>query len=243
MSVRSPQTSARLAKAGPWALALLALPLGLTAQETTLNVTGVGVVEVAPDRARLNLAVETEAEGAREAGEANARLMERVIAALRGVGGAELRVETAGYGLSPRYAPRTGGEAQQIAGYTARNTVIVTLDDLALVGRLVDAALGAGANRVAGLTFELRDGEPHRQEALRRAVARARGEAEVMAEALGLRLGLPISVQGGADFPQPRSAFRMDSGMALMAESVVTPVEAGPQTVTATVSIQYRLHP
>lgn len=223
---------------------LFASPAGLVAQETTLNVSGSGYVEVAPDRARISFAVETEAEGAREAGEANARLMDRVIAALRETGIPELRIETSGYSLTPRYAPRSGNEPQRIAGYTARNAVQVIVDDVEAVGRLVDTALEAGANRVAGMSFEIRDTEPHRQEALRRAVATARGEAEAMAEALGMRLGSPVTIQGGANFPQPGPSFRGDIGMAMASmEAVPTPVEAGLQRVNATVTIQYRLHP
>lgn len=222
--------------------ALLA-PAPLAGQESHLDVNGSGFVEVAPDRARLAFAVETEAEGAREAGEANARLMDAVIRALRGTGVPELRIESTGYSLAPRYAPRRADEPQRIAGYTARNTVQVITDDVETVGRLVDAALAAGANRVAGMSFEIRDPEPHRQEALRRAVATARGEAEAIANALGLRLGAPVTVQGGASAGQPRPMMRaemMDMAMAMAPE---TPVEAGLQRVNANVSIRYRLHP
>ncbi|TVP48952.1 MAG: DUF541 domain-containing protein [Gemmatimonadales bacterium] len=215
----------------------------LAAQETTLNVNGSAFVEVAPDRARIAFAVETEAEGAREAGEANARLMDRVISGLRGTGIADLRIETSGYTLTPRYAPRQGDGPQRIAGYTARNSVQVIVDDVNVVGRLVDTALEAGANRVAGMSFEVRDTEPHRQEALRRAIAAARGEASAMAEALEMRLGNPVTVQGGADFPQPRMQFRGGADMAMAMEAAPTPVEAGLQRVSANVSIQYRLHP
>jgi uncharacterized protein len=227
-------------------LALLALSLAPAPahgqQLSTLNVGGEGTVEVSPDRARIVFAVETEAEGARETGEANARLMDRVISAIRGTGIPELRVETSGYSLTPRYAPRRDGEPQRIAGYTARNTVQVIVDDVDVVGRLVDTALEAGANRVAGLSFEIRDPEPHRQEALRLAVTRARAEAEVVAEALGMRLGDPITVQGGAQVPIPRGfAARGDMMMAM--EAAPTPVEAGLQQVTANVTIQYRLYP
>ncbi len=212
-------------------------------QQSTLNVSGEGVVEVSPDRARIVFAVETEAEGARETGEANARLMDRVISALRGTGIPDLRIETSGYSLTPRYAPRRDSEPQRIAGYTARNTVQVIVDDVEAVGRLVDTALEAGANRVAGLTFEIRDPEPHRQEALRRAVAKARGEAEVMAEALGMRLGDPITVQGGAQVPMPRGLSAMRGDVMMAMEAAPTPVEAGLQNVTANVTIQYRLYP
>ena len=47
-----------------------------------------------------------------------------------------------------------------------RNTVEVTMNDLSLIGRAIDAASQAGANNVQGLRFALQDQEPSRQQAL-----------------------------------------------------------------------------
>ncbi len=214
------------------------------AQETTLQVQGEGVVEVAPDRARISFAVETEAETAREAGEANARVMDRVVTALRESGIEGIRIETSGYMLQPRYRFVGTDRRQEIAGYSARNMVQVIADEVEEVGRIVDTALDAGANRVQQLVFEVRDAEPHRLEALRLSVEQARGEAEVMARALGMRLGDPSRVQGGAQRPSPimPGVFMRTEAMA-MADQPTTPVEAGTQRITASVSITYRLHP
>ncbi len=214
----------------------------LAAQESTLQVSGSGEVEVSPDRARISFAVETEAETAGAAGEANARLMDQVVSALRGTGIEPLRIESMGYQLQPRYRTVGDERLREIAGYTARNTLQAIVDDVDAVGRLVDTALDAGANRVAGLSFEIQDAEPHRLEALERAVNRARSEAEVMARALGMRLGEPSSVQGGAERPRPRPMMDM-ARMEMAMEAPTTPVEAGLQTVTASVTITYRLHP
>lgn len=231
-------------------LPLLLVPLflaghapGIASQDSTLQAQGSGEVEVAPDRARISFAVETEATTAQEAGQENARLMDRVMAAVRQAGPSEMRVETLGYQLEPRYRFVGDERRREIAGYTARNTLQVIVDEVELVGPLVDAALGAGANRVANLAFEIRDPEPHRLEALRQAVEQARGEARTMAEALGMRLGAPSRVQGGAERPTPRPvplAFRME---AAAVDAPTTPVEAGLQRITASVSITYQLHP
>jgi uncharacterized protein len=223
-------------------LVLGGAPVPAQAQDSVLEVQGRGEVEVSPDRARIVFAVESEAPTARDAGEANARLMDGVISSVRGLGVEGLRVETSGYTLVPRYG-QDADRRREIVGYTARNTLQVVADDVDAVGRLVDTALDAGANRVAGLGFEVRDPEPHRREALRRAVESARSEAQAMAEALGLRLGTPTRVQGGAERP-PIPFFPQVARMEAMAmDAPTTPVEAGIQTVSASVSITYRLHP
>jgi uncharacterized protein YggE len=211
-----------------------------------LTVTGVGEVDAAPDRVRILFAVETEGETAQEAGEKNATLMTAVTGAVRtaGEGVPGFRLETSGYALFPRYGPARANLPQEIVGYVARNTVEVTADDVTEAGALIDAALGAGANRVAGLNFVISDPEPFRHQAVTEAVTAARAEAEVMAAALGMRLGPPVDVQGGADtyYPVPMMDMAMRSGME-MAQAPPTPIEAGEQTITARVTIRFRLDP
>jgi len=206
-----------------------------------VTVTGTAEVEAQPDRARILFAVETEGATAQEAGERNATLMTAVTEALRTAGddAPGLRVETSGYSLAPRYGPVRPDQSREILGYTARNTVQVRVDEVERVGPLIDAALGAGANRVANLQFELRDPEPHRHEAVRLAVQRARAEAEVIADALGVPLGPALDVQGGADTFYPMQGFAgMERAMAMMD---ATPIEAGMQTISARVTIRFRL--
>lgn len=213
--------------------------------ESVIVVTGQAEVEAAPDRARIFLAVETEGPTAREAGEANADRMTSVADAVRAAGASieGLRVETSGYSLNPVYGPVAERRPREIAGYVARNTLRVTLDAVDGVGGLIDAALAAGSNRVAGLQFEVRDPEPYRSEALRQAIRTARSEAEVMAESLGMSLGPPIEVEGGAAIPSPRPFGQVGPERAFtMAEAAPTPIEAGVQMITARVTIRFRLN-
>lgn len=227
------------------ALLLLAGAAPLGAQMTHpepppfLQVSGTAEVSIPSDRAQVRFAVETEAPTAREASTENAERMERVMTALRGTGLEGLEIETSGYDLQPRYRRPDQTGTRTIDGYRALNHVEVTVDDVSGVGRLIDAAIGAGANRVAGLTFSARDTGPARQEAVRTAVLRAREEAEAMASALGARLGEPLEVQGGAQLPGPRPMpYRMEMAQAADME---TPVEPGEHTVYANVTIRYRL--
>lgn len=207
-----------------------------------VEVTGSGEVRVETDEAVLTFAVETEAGTARAAGTANADLMERVRQALQASGGDSVRLETFGYNVEPLYRRAASGDsAPRIDGYRARNQLRATLSGVDGVGELIDTALDAGANRVAGLAFQARDTREARLEALRIAVDRAHSEAMVMAQALGVELGPPLEVRGGSNVPGPRFAQRMDMAMARMESDTTTPVEAGAQTVTATVTVRYGL--
>ena len=206
-----------------------------------IEVNGSGIVQVTPDRARLTFAVETQATAAGEASAQNARRMDAVIRALRSLGVRDLVVETFGYSLRPDYSttPTDAMRARTIAGYTALNNIRVTVSDVGAVGKVMDKAIEAGANRVSGLAFEASDTEDARREALTLAVSRARAQAEAMAAALGRELGEPLEVRGGAESPSPRPPYAM--AMAMEARGADTPVEAGDLNVVASVSIRFAL--
>jgi uncharacterized protein YggE len=231
------------------ALALAAAALAVNARaadaQTTppvLRVTGTGEVRAAPDQAVADFAVETRAATAREAGAQNAQTMERVIAALVRAGVPRDRIDTRDYNVFPEYDPRPrqdGGEPA-ILGYRVSNTVAATLYELDRVGGVIDAALAAGVNRVNGVRFGLRDPQRFRQQAIAAAVRRARADAESMAGALNLQLGMVREAQTGADVysPPPPQPMMMRAEMG-MASDAVTPITPGELTVRATVSVVY----
>jgi uncharacterized protein len=189
---------------------------------------------------RISFAVETLHANAQEASAENARRMTAVHEALRRTGVEGLRIETFGYNLQPNYRrPRDENQPLEIENYRVTNNIRASVDDVEAAGPLIDAAIGAGANRVASLHFDVRDKEPLRLEALRLAVKKAEEEAGAIADALGVRLGAALEVQGGAEIPAPRM---MDQRvMAAQMAAPPTPIEAGQLTVNANVSIRYRI--
>jgi uncharacterized protein YggE len=203
----------------------------------TLEVSASAAVTRAPDRAVVDLAVETMAETARAATAGNAESMTAVLTALEDLGIERSDIQTRSISLNPRYDRRPNAEEPVIVGYQAANRVAVPVADVGAVGRVIDAAVGAGANRVMGIRFELANPEAAYHEALQRAVAQARREAEVAAEALGEVLGPPIRVSTGglSTPPGPTPEFMA------MARTVETPVQPGELEIGATVHITYRL--
>jgi len=165
--------------------------------------------------------------------------MTRVIASLRQAGLAGSSVRTQSLRLQPTYAQGQNREAPRIIGYRAMNQVQATIDDISRVGRIVDAAINAGANRVDGLTFALKDPAQARLEALRAAVENAHSEAEIVAAAANGVLGPPIEIvlSPAATGPRP---MMFERGLA-MAQAAETPVEGGALSISATVTVIYRL--
>lgn len=229
--------AAALASATP---GLAQLPTAQCPAERTIRVTGFGEVQARPDEAHVDFAVETLAPTARAASEENARTMERVIAALVRAGVPRGEIQTRGFSVFPEYFHRDRDTVPQIRGYRVNNAVVLWTQALNRVGAFLDAALGAGANRVNGVRFAIRNADAVRAEAMRSAVHQARASAETMAASLGVRLGPVLDASTAGQPPRPvydRAMMRV----AEEAQAISTPIEPGEQTVTAAVSLVFAI--
>lgn len=198
----------------------------------TLEVSGSGRVEVAPDEAVVQLGVVTEAKTASDAVATNAKITQAVVDAVS----AEPNhgVTTGGLGVSPmtRYDEPT--HTTVTVGFRATHGVSVKTK-IGHAGRIYDAGIRAGANESGGIEFRVQQEGAHHLEALRLAVEDAAAQARVVALAAGVTLGEAetISIDAGGGRPYARS-------MALAADSVPTPVSPGNLTISAGVRVVYR---
>jgi uncharacterized protein YggE len=115
--------------------------------------------------------------------------------------------------------------------------VSVDVDDLSRLGAIVDIALGAGATNVSRLTFEARNQDEARANAIADAYRHARSDAEALARAAGRTLGPAISLstdQGVRPFAEPVMLARAAGGG--------TDLPAPEVTVSATVSVDWHLN-
>jgi len=147
-----------------------------------------------------------------------------------GVADADLR--TTGTGVHPRH----DREGVTVVGYTAYQSLSVTVRDPGLVGSLVEAFAGAAGNALTidSIGLELADSAPLLAQARAAAFADAQAKAEQFATLAGRTLGkverLSDVERGGA---QPRFAM-MAAGKAADLS-----VELGENSVTATVAVRW----
>lgn len=203
----------------------------------TINATGEARRDVAPDMATIMLGVETRAQSPAAAGAANADRMTTIRAALRQAGVADSNISTARYSVHLQM-----GRDMSDTVYVASNTVQVETRRLEEVGRLIDVGLGAGATSIGGLQYDLSDRSATSRAALADAVADARRQAEIMAEAAGGRLGdlLELGTQPTSYTPfyaAEAAQYRM------AAAAAPTPISAGTVTVSASVNARWRFIP
>jgi len=209
---------------------------GTPAQVKTLQVTGEGTVSAPPDEVLLLLAVQTQSASANQASSENAAIMSSVIGALANLGIAKSAIQTVSYSLTPIYPPNQDQTAPaKIVGYTAQNAIQVTLSDFSLVGKALDAAIGAGVNEVQGVIFTLTQTTYANieQQALQLALQDGSTKAKAMASTLGVTLLGPVSViPGFTSQPVPQR---------LTSSAVQTPIQPGTLQVTVNVQITYQI--
>jgi hypothetical protein len=206
-----------------------------------LVVNGSAQILVAPDEATVRLGIVRQAPMAQSAQEQVNTVAKEILAAIGKAGVPANQIQTARLVLSPIYAPRSpeSRDAPRIVAYSATNTVSVRIDNLAIVGGVIDAGLKAGANQVEGVQFGLRNDLPSREAALKQAVQEARSKAQVMAEALRVNLAEVLEASEGGVSVVPTAEAGI--GRFGLTADVATPVSPGQIQVQANVTIRYRI--
>lgn len=210
---------------------------GLGKPPHVVRASGEATVTAKPDRARISIGVQTDGPTAEAASTENATQVSHVLTAVKRALGSGGEVKTENYSVSPQFEyPKNGGPGK-VAGYRANNTVAITVDNLTLVSKIIDAATESGANNIEGIVFQLKDSASVQAHALAEASAKARANAEAIAKALNLRVVGVLQAEASGGTPPVRPMFMAGRAMATMEAKQATPVEAGNLEIQASVTV------
>jgi uncharacterized protein YggE len=229
-------------------LALLLAPLTGHSQdirapfEPNIAVMGRGEVKVSPDRATIQISVQTRAATAAAAAAENANKQQAVLAALKALGLGNDQLSTINYNVYPEQRYQEGKEPV-IVGYNVTNTILAEVRKLTQVGPVIDAALSRGANMITSLNFYASNTEAARRTAIASAIEKARADAEAAARAARGTLGTLLEVNVGAYSPPPPRPMMMMKEAGGRAAQADTPIQAGEETLAVEVSTRWRFIP
>ena len=200
--------------------------------------TGNGEAKASPDRATIMIGVHSRASTAAAAGADNARRQKAVIDTLKALGLTSDQISTVNYNVWPETQPISPtNNTQRVVAYNVTNTVRADVRRIEDVGKLIDAALGKGANEISSLQFTSSKADSARRAALAVAVANARADAEALAKAAGGSLGQLVEL---STVSSPIRPIIFDARMEMSAKAATpTPIEPGEQTVNATVTARW----
>lgn len=205
----------------------------------TLSVSGTGQANLAPDIAYIYVGVHTENPTAAAAVTENNTQTQAVIQAIKDFGIDEKDIRTTNFSIYPqdKFDPQTGTPTGDKT-YVVDNTVYVTVRKLDQLGDLLDTVVGAGANTVNSVQFDVADKADALKQARADAVKDAEAQAKSLAEAAGVSLG---DIQSIGFFDSQPIFDGKGGGGAVAAEAAAVPIQPGQLTFTVTVNISYAI--
>lgn len=204
----------------------------------TISVSGLAKIKLTPDRAVFTVSVETSAKTAGEAVQQNNGKIEQVIAALKKAGATEQEIQTTNFSIFPQQE-FTENRRPRVVGYQVTNSLTVTSATVNDAGKLLQAAVDAGANQAGGLSLVVSDLTRGREEGLQRAFQDAKAKAETLAKAAGRTVGRALSISEGIMSAPPSPL--LSRTMAAEAKFAEVPVSPGTEEISFTVSVTFEL--
>lgn len=216
-------------------------------QQSTTSVTGTATMSVSPDLVTIQLGVDTQAKTAQGAMNENAQATNATITAIQNLGIANNQTGTSSFTIDPVYNqtgpyPPYNEYKNELIGYHVSNTLLITTTQLNLTGKILDAAVGAGANRVDSVSFLL---SPAKQQSVQndlitQAVLDAQSKAEKALTPLGQKIvGVKTVNLSEFNMPSPVPAYGMTAMSVPGPQMAQTPILASNQDITTTVDVTF----
>lgn len=237
LAVATAATALLVATAAPSFAPKPSLAVDATKPDHTISVSGTGRVILAPDTADLRLGVSVQRSTVKAARADAAKAMQAVIDALKKLGIAEADIQTSSITLNPQY-DYTNANPPRLVGYQFSNSLAITVRKLDVLGDAIDNALAAGATTLDSVQFRVDDETKAEAQARAAAMADAKAKATALASAAGVTIEGVSSISETVA-PAPYPVFYGAAAGAAVDKAVGTPVQAGTNEVTVSVSVVY----
>lgn len=167
-------------------------------RDTFIAVAGEGHVNVAPEFAEFFADVVTRAESLEAATRQHTERTAKATAVLRGMAKHNVSVERSSFRLEQSRPPgRPAAQKQTPAEYRAITTFSLKANQLTALNDVVSAIAAAGVFEVRTIRYGIKDEERAIDDARRAAVRNARRQAEVYADAAGVKLAEILEIFDG----------------------------------------------
>jgi uncharacterized protein YggE len=218
----------------------------------SVRASGAAVVYITPDRALLQLGVQSNGLTPDAVRSANGNEIRKVIQAVSALGVQAKDIATDYYIVHPVYDDYS---SLVISGYRINNTVSITVRDINLADDVLIAALKAGANEVQDVQFYSSELRKYRDQARALAMEAAGEKAQDIAVAAGAQAGCVLSISENSWY-QYYGSWRGGRETALWAQNVIqnaapsqgelfqsddSPITLGQIVVRAEISASYSL--
>lgn len=221
-------------------LALLLCATGAYAADNgrTINVTGMGETEIAPDTGNLSLGFRTvDADLGKAKADMTAK-MDALIEALKQFNISEKDIQATQLYIYPNYKTNDDGKTT-LQAYDVSRSITVIFKDMSQTDAILDAGIKAGANTFNGLNFSYSKENELKLQALEKAIQNAANQADFIAENLGVKRGKVMHVTTVQSYMTRNDMAVMQSEAAPAAGG--TGYTPGQIKVSAQISVVYSI--
>jgi uncharacterized protein YggE len=166
-------------------------PTTICDSSRTVNVSGTAVVNVIPDRALIQLGVQSNGRTPKEVQARNAATINNVIKAVKGLGVEAKDITTDWYIIEPLYEDY---DSLHIKGYRIYNVIAITMREVDNTNDAIAVAFQAGANQVVNVEFYTSELRKYRDQAREMAMKAAREKATDLAQAAGAHTDCVLNI-------------------------------------------------
>jgi uncharacterized protein len=221
-----------------FALVLSACGPAASAQPRTLNVSGNGTIYLTPDIAYIYIGVHTDDPDIALAVSHNNTQTQALVDALKNMDIAAVDIQTSNFSVytNQSYDKMSGQSTGTY--FSVDNTVYITVRDLTKLGSLLNTAVGAGANNINSITFDVADKTTAMAQARQKAMANASTLAAELAKTAGVKLGEIQTITYSDNSPMPYYGI---GGGGASAPNASVPIQPGQTQISVTVSVTYNI--
>jgi len=224
--------------------------------QPAITVSGEGIIRAKPDVAILSVGIVTEADTVGNAQTQNNTIADKVKAAIIAQGVVEADISTSRYNIYPVGTPYpvpaplsvTGSEGSvapvapeitAIAGQINRveNYLEIKVRKVDTVGKVIDAATGAGATNIESIYFSVENKDTLLAQARNLAGTAAKTKADQLAKSMNVSLGRLLSVDESSYYPGPI----MYAAEAVKTSGAGTTISTGTLDITVNITARYEI--
>ncbi|MES2134677.1 MAG: SIMPL domain-containing protein [Patescibacteria group bacterium] len=214
-----------------------------------ITVMGEGKVSAVPDIATISFTISEDADTSSHAQDGVAKKVNVALALLKDLKVADKDIQTSSYNISPRYSqpapcytgvPCPYNQESKIIGFTASETVEVTVRKIDDTGKVLSVLGDAGVTNLYGPNFSVDDPDALKAEARKEAIDKARAQAKGLAGDLGVRLVRVVNYSENGGSPIYYAKDMAVSASATAPRPEIS-VPTGENEIVVNVSVTYEI--
>jgi uncharacterized protein YggE len=206
-----------------------------------ISVSGQGEVQAEPDQALVTLGVESRKPKLDDARAEVTKTVDAILKLTRDLKIDTKYVRSTRVNVQPEYNWENGARVRNLIGYVVSRQVEVELRDLEKLGQLLEKSTDLGVNQLGDPRLDSSKRRDLEREALAKAVADAKLNAEAVAKAAGAKIGGAHTISASSGYSAPPMPMASAKVMMARAGDAAQTYQSGQMSFTGNVQIEYDL--